>query len=76
MVDRLQREAELNLVYDEDGGVSDPEGAKRTVFRAMCRPICGDGVAQPGEQCDDGNLRSMDGCNGLCKACLKDCPSS
>lgn len=67
MVDRLQREAELNLVYDEDGGVSDPEGAKRTVFRAMCRPICGDGVAQPGEQCDDGNLRSMDGCNGLCK---------
>ena len=23
----------------------DPEAAKRTVFRAMCRPICGDGVA-------------------------------
>ena len=24
--------------------------------------------AQPGEQCDDGNLRSMDGCNGVCEA--------
>jgi hypothetical protein len=23
----------------------DPEAAKRTVVRAMCRPICGDGVA-------------------------------
>lgn len=45
MVERLQREAELGLVYDESGGVSDPEAAQRTVFRAMCRPICGDGVA-------------------------------
>jgi len=67
MVDRLHREAQLGLVYDDTGGVSDPAAAKRTVFRAVCRPICGDGVAQPGEQCDDGNLRSMDGCNGVCE---------
>ncbi len=24
----------------------DPAAAKRTVFRAVCRPICGDGVAR------------------------------
>ena len=24
--------------------------------------------AQPGEQCDDGNLRSLDGCSGRCQA--------
>ncbi len=32
-------------------------------------PICGDGVVQTerGEECDDGNLLSGDGCNGLCR---------
>ncbi len=31
-------------------------------------PVCGDGVAnyEKGEQCDDGNTQSGDGCSGLC----------
>jgi cysteine-rich repeat protein len=28
---------------------------------------CGDGILDPGEQCDDGNTIPGDGCNGLCQ---------
>jgi len=28
---------------------------------------CGDGVLQPGEACDDGNRRSLDGCSDRCR---------
>ena len=28
---------------------------------------CGDGVLDPGEQCDDGNTNSGDGCNAFCQ---------
>jgi cysteine-rich repeat protein len=28
--------------------------------------ICGDGILQAGEQCDDGNLTPADGCTGVC----------
>jgi cysteine-rich repeat protein len=28
--------------------------------------VCGDGVAGPGEQCDDGNLAAGDGCSATC----------
>lgn len=28
--------------------------------------VCGDGSAEPGEQCDDGNTSSGDGCNSNC----------
>ncbi len=30
-------------------------------------PTCGDGVVDPGEQCDDGNLADGDGCDPACK---------
>ena len=29
-------------------------------------PFCGDGILQPGEQCDDGNNVNGDGCNANC----------
>jgi cysteine-rich repeat protein len=29
-------------------------------------PLCGDGVVDPGEQCDDGNTTSGDGCSKQC----------
>jgi cysteine-rich repeat protein len=33
----------------------------------ICTPVaCGDGVLDPGELCDDGNLASADGCRGDC----------
>jgi cysteine-rich repeat protein len=32
-----------------------------------CAPRCGDGVVDPGEQCDDGNNAPLDGCSAACK---------
>src|SRR3569623_99941 len=29
-------------------------------------PLCGDGIVDPGEQCDDGNTTSGDGCSKAC----------
>jgi fibro-slime domain-containing protein len=31
-----------------------------------CIQICGDGVIEPGEECDDGNIVSNDGCSATC----------
>ena len=36
---------------------------------------CGDGVVDPGEQCDDGNLEGGDGCEASC-ACSTQCPTA
>lgn len=30
--------------------------------------VCGNGVVEPGEECDDGNPDALDGCDGLCLA--------
>ena len=30
-------------------------------------PVCGNGILESGEQCDDGNLINGDGCNNLCR---------
>ena len=32
-----------------------------------CPPVCGDGVVDPGETCDDGNTLSCDGCSSTCQ---------
>jgi hypothetical protein len=32
-----------------------------------CAPTCGNGVVETGEECDDGNKVSGDGCNATCK---------
>jgi cysteine-rich repeat protein len=35
--------------------------------RSSCRlPACGDGIVDTGEQCDDGNTESCDGCSATC----------
>ena len=34
-------------------------------------PGCGDGVVQPGEECDDGNMADADGCNADCVVSAK-----
>jgi large repetitive protein len=42
-----------------DGGGGPPDGIRIAV--------CGDGIVDVGEQCDDGNLRAGDGCSPLCQ---------
>lgn len=32
-----------------------------------CKPVCGNGVSESGEECDDGNKQSADGCSSSCR---------
>ncbi len=45
----------------------DPPGS--AVCDAMCKllPVCGNGVREAGEQCDDSNTGNLDGCDSACK---------
>lgn len=48
-----------------EGGACGPRGSCRG---GVCVPMrCGDGMRAPHEQCDDGNLRSGDGCSMHCQ---------
>ena len=39
-------------------------------------PVCGNGVVEDGESCDDGNARPGDGCSGICRIEPNyDCPT-
>ncbi len=43
-------------------------GVNYQVDDPSCRgPVCGDGILDPGEECDDGNLIDGDGCSALCE---------
>lgn len=39
----------------------------RGTVPAQCDPVCGDGVAQFPEECDDGNTTGGDGCSATCQ---------
>jgi cysteine-rich repeat protein len=43
---------------DGDGGTGDGDGDGE--------PVCGNGIVEDGEACDDGNLVNNDGCTNLC----------
>ena len=47
-----------------------PTAAQRTVADAQrapaARSVCGNGIVEPGEQCDDGNLNDFDDCRNDC----------
>jgi cysteine-rich repeat protein len=37
-------------------------------------PVCGNGIVEAGEQCDDGNLIPNDGCSPTCQICTNEQP--
>jgi len=45
------------------GGAIGAGGSSMTVLLS----VCGNGAIEQGEQCDDANLQSFDGCNGICQ---------
>lgn len=46
-----------------------PTGANATNDND-CAPVCGNGVPEPGEQCDDGNANNNDACANNCTASI------
>ena len=51
-----------------DATIAVSNGSRITSINAKVgQPTCGDGIVDPGEQCDDGNLADGDGCDPACK---------
>jgi cysteine-rich repeat protein len=46
-----------------------PDCCSNTCVGGVCvpTPVCGDGITDPPETCDDGNLMSGDGCSAVCQ---------
>lgn len=53
-----------NAIWAGAGGTF---GADGDILRAGGRERCGDGIVDPGEQCDDGNTRGGDACPATCE---------
>jgi cysteine-rich repeat protein len=54
------------LTRNEAGSVQ----GKTSSPPAECNPICGNGIQELGEQCDDNNDVDVDTCNNQCQGCL------
>src|SRR5438105_901921 len=46
------------------GGTGDEEGGD---LSRKATAVCGNGILEPGEQCDDGNTQNLDGCDSRCR---------
>jgi len=57
------RQAEFSV--NEEGRVS----ARAALAPGDCAAVCGNGVTEVGEECDDGNLEDADTCSNLCVGC-------
>jgi cysteine-rich repeat protein len=54
--------------FVDQGGGEQCDPPNGTTCDAQCkRIVCGDGVVGGTEQCDDGNTRSLDGCDSQCR---------
>ncbi len=64
--------ADEPIVVDEtdalDGGDNDNEAGEKENDASQVA-ICGDGIVQTGEECDDGNLDPNDGCDNCTLTC-------
>ncbi|CAD8126496.1 unnamed protein product [Paramecium sonneborni] len=49
------------------------EGWDLNTIENVCFPICGNGVIERNEECDDGNLNNYDGCLQCKFECVQDC---
>lgn len=61
----------INFATDPEhcGGLYQRCDPHEVCFNFLCipAPVCGDGIIQAGEECDDGNTVNGDGCSEYCK---------
>jgi len=64
------------VIPSNDDSSTPPDGTTQTGTGGSCEggacadsmpTVCGDGVIESGEQCDDGNSTPGDGCSGVCQ---------
>jgi cysteine-rich repeat protein len=48
--------------FEDDGFLDGPFGGIGVIYS-----LCGNGIVEPKEECDDGNGNNLDGCNVLCQ---------
>jgi len=56
----------LGVSATDGGGAGSLTVAEAFDVPAECEPLCGDGLLQVGEECDDGNTVIGDGCSEIC----------
>jgi cysteine-rich repeat protein len=61
--------SEATSIFCPTTGIVCPEGTVCAAAQPVCLATsCGNGVPDPGEQCDDGNIIDGDRCSALCRA--------
>ena len=56
----------VGVSASDGGGAGSLSVAEAFDVPAECEPLCGDGLLQVGEECDDGNTVAGDGCSEIC----------
>ncbi|MFH2011067.1 MAG: DUF4215 domain-containing protein [bacterium] len=64
--DCLGAETDCDNGVDDDGDGLVDCGDSDCAYTVACLASCGNGVVEPGEECDDGNSASGDGCSPIC----------
>jgi len=54
-----------NLIYNYN--YCEPQTEEREDSNCASEPICGNGILEEGEECDDGNNEDGDGCSSICE---------
>jgi len=47
--------------------IPNPQNTSSTPMPPLPSPICGNGILESGEECDDGNIADGDGCSSICQ---------
>ncbi|GMH89267.1 hypothetical protein TrST_g7783 [Triparma strigata] len=62
-----EKEKRTITTQPQHGGAQCPSEGNERLVTCTCDAVCGDGFLMEGEECDDGNTDSKDGCSTTCE---------